>query len=198
MGPTPFQVVGGVWAALQYILEHPNAGDNFPEGLPTPFVVKRAFPWAGELIARPAPEALKVAGLFNPGNVDAAWERISHGEPVTSRVTKDAATGGMAAAAALPVACALTQLSFTEDVLAQVKALGFAHAESGAANAYVDRNKAVRTSTAVAAGAPVTLDHRLLDPATVASVPAAQLSAVLESVPILYDDAIRTALGLPL
>ena len=33
VGPTPMQVVGGVWAALQYILQNPDAGDNFPEAL---------------------------------------------------------------------------------------------------------------------------------------------------------------------
>lgn len=71
-------------------------------------------------------------------------------------------------------------------------------AESGAANCYVDRNRAVRTCAAVPAGGALTLDFRLLSAATISTVPAPTLAAVLESVPILFDDAIRTALGLPL
>ena len=94
--------------------------------------------------------------------------------------------------------CALTQLSVTEDNTAQVKAAGYTHAETGTANSYADRNMAVRTCLPVAAGALITVDHRLLDPVTIAAVFKEHLTAVLESVPILHDDAIRVALGMPL
>lgn len=71
VGPTPFQVTGGLWSALQYVLQHPNGGDCFPEDVPTPFVMGHAFPWAGQLIAREAPEALEVPALFDPGAPEA-------------------------------------------------------------------------------------------------------------------------------
>jgi hypothetical protein len=38
-------VTGGVWSGLQYAIAHPDAGDCFPEDLPSDFVVKAAFPW---------------------------------------------------------------------------------------------------------------------------------------------------------
>jgi len=197
VGPTPFQVVGGVWAALQYVLQHPDAGDNFPEGLPTPFIMANAFPWAGDLIARPAPEALKVTNLFNPGPTDRCWAEISVGEPSSERVTKDAA-GVAIAAFAMPATAALVQLSYEIDVITSVPAAGFTHAATGVSNCFVDRNRAIRTLAAMPVGAPFTLDFRLLDPATVGTVPESDLAAVLGSVPILYDGAMRTALGRPL
>ena len=160
---------------------------------PTPFVVEHAFPYAGTLIARPAPEALKVTSLFNPGNVEECWTKISTGEPDSTRVTKGEA--GLVAAGALTPATALVQLSYETDVSASVPAAGFTHADTGAANCYVDRNRAVRTLAAVPAGAPLTLDFRLLSPGTVASVPKEALTSVLESLPILYDASIREALG---
>ena len=64
------------------------------------------------------------------------------------------------------------------------------------ANCFVDRNRAVRTLRPVPAGAPLTLDHRLLDAATVASVPADELRALLAAVPLIHDDAVRAALGM--
>jgi homospermidine synthase len=65
-GPTPLQVTGGVWVSLQYILKFPNSGDCFPEDVPSDFVMENAFPYAGTLITKPCPEALKVTGFFDP------------------------------------------------------------------------------------------------------------------------------------
>ena len=76
-------------------------------------------------------------------------------------------------------------------------AAGFSHADTGAANCYLDRNRAVRTLAPVAKGAALTVDFRLLSAATIPSVPTADLQSVLDSVPILYDEVIRATLGLP-
>ena len=169
VGPTPFQVTGGLWSALQFILAHPNEGDCFPEDVPTPFVMERAFPWAGVLVARPAPEALLVPGLFDPMDKDACLAQIRSGEPSEAFSAPLAASAihgaGVAAAQALPLSCAVAQLAFEpfsvlEVVLAGKGRLGFNH--SCSPNAYVDRNRAVRTSCAVAAGAEITLDYSLL------------------------------------
>ena len=167
VGPTPFQVTGGCWAALQFILQHPNEGDCFPEDVPTPFVMERAFPWAGKLEARPAPEALLVPGAFDPLDKAVCLAQIVAGEPQAERVRVGAASGihgsGVLAAQALPASCAVAQLAFEPYSILDVVtkgALCFNH--SCAPNAYVDRNRAVRTSAPVAAGAEVTIDYSLL------------------------------------
>jgi len=198
VGPTPFQVVGGVWSALQYVLRFPDAGDNFPEGLPTPFIMANAFPWAGELVARPAPEARAVTNLFNPGKVDKCAAEIAVGEPAPGRAVPAPGSAGGASVAGvdLPATAALVQLTYDAPVLAAAAA-AFAHAPAPEANCFVDRNRAVRTLRSVPAGGALTLDHRLLDAATVASVHPEALRYLLESVPLIHDDAVRAALGMP-
>lgn len=167
VGPTPFQVTGGVWAALQFILAHPGAGDCFPEDLPTQFVIERAFPWAGHLEAREAPEALLVPGAFDPEDKALCLKQILAGEPKAERIVVGAASGisgaGVKAAEALPRSCAVAQLAFEPYPIFEVATKGaicFNH--SCAANAYVDRNRAVRTLREVAAGEEITLDYSLL------------------------------------
>merc|ERR1719183_192381 len=86
-GPTPMQVVGGVWAAIQFILKNPDAGDCYPEDVPTEFVMEHAFPYAGRLIARPCPEALQVRGFFDPAAED-VMDRILANQLDTSRTKK--------------------------------------------------------------------------------------------------------------
>jgi homospermidine synthase len=161
VGPTPFQVTGGVWSALQFILQHPNEGDCFPEDVPTKFVMERAFPWAGKLEARPAPEALQVPGLFDPADVDVCLKKILAGEPKDGRVKVE--TNGVFAAEELPHSCAVSQLAFEPWSLLEVVkngAIKFNH--SVTPNAYVDRNRCVRTNRIVKSGEEVTLDHRLV------------------------------------
>ena len=135
-GPTPIQVTGGLWSAFQYVLQHPDKGDCFPEDVPTPFVVKHAFPWAGTLIARPAPEALLVPGLFDPGAQD-AMAKISVGEPDASRwtVAPSPLSGhGVFAVGNLAAGTAIDQLAFEPYPIADVVA-GSKFNHSCAANA---------------------------------------------------------------
>jgi hypothetical protein len=174
VGPTPLQVVGGVWAALQFILQKPSSGDCFPEEVPTPFVVANAFPWAGTLVARPAPEALQVVGLFDPGKPDECLNRIMHGEPKPdfAKAAPSAIHGnGLFAARPLPINTAVAQLPFEGGsplavLLAAEPAKGGVN-HSAQPNAFVDRNRAVRTFLPLAEGAEITVNYSLLanDPA---------------------------------
>ena len=210
VGPTPLQVVGGVWAALQFILQCPDSGDCFPEEVPTPFVVANAFPWAGTLIARPAPEALAVVGLFDPGNVDQCMNRISHGEPKAefTAAGPSAIHGtGLFAARPLPINTAVAQLPFEGGsplavLLAAAPAAGGVN-HSAAPNAYVDRNRAVRTYVPLAEGAEITVNYSLLanDPADAAwsmgevrgaaSLDKAAIREALASIPLIGDRFLR-------
>lgn len=175
VGPTPLQVTGGVWAALQFILQCPDSGDCFPEEVPTPFVVANAFPWAGTLVARPAPEASAVVGLFNPGKLDESLNRIMHGEPKAEFTTVQPSAihgSGLFAASPLPINTAIAQLPFEGGsplavLLAATPAAGGVN-HSATPNAYVDRNRAVRTFVPLAQGEEVTINYSLLanDPAT--------------------------------
>lgn len=215
VGPTPFQVTGGLFSALQFVLQHPNSGDCFPEDVPTPFVVKHAFPWAGAIIARPAPEALGVASLFDPGS-PASLAQILAGEPKEGRTeVKDSAIAGKGvfAAADLAQSTALTQLSFDVSLPEAVAATQYNHACGDAANAYVDRNRAVRTSKAITAGTEITIDYSLYQTAGPApalsgfacackagacrgtigdatTVPAAERKAVASTFAIIGDEAL--------
>jgi hypothetical protein len=177
VGPTPFQVCGGVWSALQYILEFPSAGDCFPEDVPSPFVMTRAFPWAGTLVARPAPEALEVPGLFDPGRADSLADILA-GEAAPGRIEVRASPiggNGTFAAADLALSTNLAQLAFEPfSILEGVTAgIGGPYNHSCSPNAYVDRNRAVRTSRAVKAGEEITLDYSLLSVAGAAGGEAA-------------------------
>jgi hypothetical protein len=218
-GPTPLQVTGGVWAALQFILECPNAGDCFPEEVPTPFVVKAAFPWAGTLVAREAPEALLVPGLFDPGAASESLNRILHGEPRAdfTRVAPSAAHGaGLFAARPLPLSTAVAQLPYEVSgawasplaaLLAAAPAAGGVN-HAAAPNAYVDRNRAVRTLRAVAEGEEITVSYSLLasDAADrdtkfdFAAPPAALAREViidaLQKYPVAGDGFLRALVGL--
>jgi hypothetical protein len=220
VGPTPFQVTGGLWAALSYILEHPDAGDAFPEMVPTPFVMSRAFPWAGKVVARPAPEALEVPGLFDPGS-PASLTAILHGEPAEGRTAvRDSAIhgAGVFAAADLPIAAAVAQLPYEPTpILDVIGGSKFNH--SCAPNAYVDRNRAVRTSRAVPAGEEITLDYSLAaarpaegaPPAfacackaagcrgsagPASALPKAYVAAAVKATPILNDAALAALAAL--
>lgn len=102
-GCTPLEVTGGVWTALQYVIQHPNAGDCFPEDVPTDFVMRWAFPWSGRLLVRPAPEALKVSGFFDPAAPD-ALAVIRAGAPDAARlVSKPSPIHGTGLFAAVPL-----------------------------------------------------------------------------------------------
>ena len=214
-GPTPLQVAGGVWAAFQFILQHPDSGDCFPEDVPTPFVVEHAFPWAGTLIARPAPEALEVPGLFDPGNMALSLEQTLHGEPKPEFTTVGPSSihgNGLLAATALPLSTAVAQLKFEGTPLAALLAAapaagGVNHAAGAAASAYVDRNRAVRTLRALAAGEEITVDYSLLanepedasfslgtaGPASTLSKEYIALS--LKHYPLIGDGNLRTLIG---
>ena len=180
VGPTPFQVTGGVWTALQYILDHPNEGDCFPEDVPTEFVIERAFPWAGTLDVRPVPEVMDVPGLFDPMDKAVCAAQIKAGEPDAARVTVGAESKihdkGVVANADLPLSCAVAQLAFEPysvlDVVTKGKVI-FNH--SCDANAYVDRNRAVRTLREVKAGEEITVDYSML-----AAGPDAREGAIFE------------------
>ena len=206
-GPTALQVTGGLFSALQYVLAHPEAGDCFPEDVPTEFVYSRAFPWAGAPAVFAAPQALDVAGFFDPAS-PRALEAILHGEPAAGRTRVGASPlhgSGTFAVEALPAASALLQLSVDGGSAPALGAAPFNHAPSGAANAYVDRNRAIRTLAPVAAGAEITLDYNLLYGAAEggvkfvasaatpdgeapvsnwAAVPQPQLEALLKAAPI--------------
>jgi hypothetical protein len=210
VGPTPLQVVGGVWAALQFILQKPNSGDCFPEEVPTPFVVANAFPWAGTLVARPAPEALEVVGLFNPGNVDECLNRIMHGEPkaeFTAVAPSPIHGNGLFSARPLPINTAVAQLAFEggtplQVLLAAEPAKGGVN-HSAQPNAYVDRNRAVRTYLPLAEGAEITVNYSLLanDPAdagftlgaagAAASLDKAVIREALARYPLIGDGYLR-------
>ena len=159
-----------MWAAFQFIVQQPNSGDCFPEDVPTPFVVAHAFPWAGELIARSVPEALEVPALFDPGNMEASLSLCLHGEPKPEFTTTGPSPihgSGLFAAIALPLSTAVAQLTFDGTALAVLIAApaaagGVNHASGAAASAYVDRNRAVRTLRALAAGEEITVDYSLL------------------------------------
>ena len=162
VGPTPFQVTGGLWSALCYILEHPDAGDCFPEMVPTPFVVSRAFPWAGKLVARSAPEALLVPGLFDPASKD-CLSQILNGEPAEGRITVGDSKihgKGVFASIDLPLSCNVQQLAYEPyGILDVLNSTSYNH--SCTPNAYIDRNRAVRTNRAVPKGEEITLDYSL-------------------------------------
>lgn len=218
VGPTPFQVTGGLWCALQFVLRHPTEGDLFPEDLPTQFVMENAFPWAGRLEARPAPEALEVPGLFIPER-HVADDLIKFGEADASRIAKGASKvhgDGTVATVDMPTTSAIAQLAFEpidilQVVLAHTTPSCFNH--SCDANAYVDRNRAVRLLRPVAAGEEITLDYSLLVPSATgpaalegechcgsancrktignaASVPAEQLKKIVKTTAILHDAAL--------
>jgi len=210
VGPTPLQVTGGVWAALQFIMQFPDSGDCFPEEVPTPFVVANAFPWAGTLVARPAPEALAVGSLFDPGAA-ASLEQILHGEPKAAftRAGPSPIHGeGLFAAAALPASTAVAQLAFEGGsplavLLATAAAAGGAN-HAADANAYVDRNRAVRTMRALAAGEEITVNYSLLanDPVAdaafaapfagpVGSLDKALIAGVIKAYPVIGDGHLR-------
>lgn len=211
VGPTPLQVTGGVWAALQFILQSPDSGDCFPEEVPTPFVVANAFPWAGTLVARPAPEALAVVGLFDPGAAAESLNRILHGEP-KPEFTKAGASAihgeGLFAARPLPLSTAVAQLAFEGGsplavLLATAAAAGGAN-HSANANAYVDRNRAVRTLRAVAEGEEITVNYSLLanDPVAdagfkadyagaVTTLDKAVIADVIKAYPVIGDGHLR-------
>jgi len=218
-GPTPLQVTGGVWAALQFILQEPNSGDCFPEEVPTPFVVANAFPWAGTLVARPAPEALLVPGLFDPGAAAESLNRITHGEPSAAftRAGPSAIHGtGLFAARPLPLSTAVAQLPYEvagawasplAALLASAPAAGGVN-HAASANAYVDRNRAVRTLRAVAEGEEITVSYALLanDPVAdagfkadfcggAASLDKAVIIDALQKYPVAGDGFLRRLVG---
>ena len=250
-GCTPLEVTGGVWTALQYVMRHPGTGDCFPEDVPTDFVMRTAFPWSGRLLVRPAPEALKVAGIFDPaapnalavvlaGTPDAARlvARPSpiHGQGAFATVDLLASTalvqvrstmgeGGVHGAGAGTqcvtmgaVGCGgegdeaerappspLLQLALTGPA---TTAAGFTFNHSCAPNAYLDRNRCIRTLRPVPAGQELTVDYAMTatraaaGPATAiaacscgapacrgrvtdwTALPAAGVAAYLESAPL--------------
>ena len=211
VGPTPLQVTGGVWAALQFILQSPDSGDCFPEEVPTEFVVANAFPWAGTLVARPAPEALAVVGLFNPGKVDECLNRIMHGEPKAdfTKVGPSPLHGnGLFAAQPLPINTSVAALPFEGGsplalLLAAAPAAGGVN-HSANPTAYVDRNRQVRTFVPLAEGAEITVNYSLLanDPAAdygfaMGEVKAANtldkavIRQALASIPLIGDGFLR-------
>ena len=170
-GPTALQVTGGLFSALQYVIAHPESGDCFPEDVPTEFVYSRAFPWSGAPAVFEAPQALAVAGFFDPSAPAAALAALQHGEPAPGRTTVAPSPlhgNGTFAAAPLPAASCVAQLSV--EARFPLADAPFNHAPTGAANAYVDRNRAVRTLAPVAAGAEITLDYNLLFGAADAAV----------------------------
>jgi hypothetical protein len=205
--------VGGVWAALNFVLKHSNAGDCMPEDVPTPFVIANALPWAGTLVARPAPEALEVPGLFDPGNMAECLVKIQHGEPKPEFTAAGASPihgTGLFAAADLPLGTAVAQLPFEGGsplavLLAAAPAAGGAnHADD--ASAYVDRNRAVRTLRALAKGEEVTVNYSLLanepedasfalgaaGPAS--TLPKDAIKAALARIPLIGDANLRALL----
>eukprot|EP00667_Euglena_gracilis_P005281 EG_transcript_5317 len=152
-GPTSLQVAAGVWTGLQYIQHRPAAGDCFPEDVPTDFVLRHAFPWTGELLVRPCPEALAVPGFFDPSLEDAG-KRVLGGVCAADRIVA-APVGvgkGVRAAHALLPGAILQRLA--------PGALPFRH--SCSPNAYMDRNSFVRTLRRIGTGEEVTLDYALL------------------------------------
>jgi len=157
VGPTAFQVTGGIWAALQYICEHPAAGDLFSEDLPSDFVLSWVFPWSGRLIARSAPEAKEVVGLFDPAAPD-ALAKLKAAQVDAARVSVKASPihgEGTFANADLIPSTAIVQLSFEGDVIPADLRIN----HSCQANAFIDRNRLVRTLTDVPAGTEITLDY---------------------------------------
>jgi hypothetical protein len=159
VGPTAFQVTGGIWAALQYICQHPAAGDLFSEDLPSDFVLSWVFPWSGRLIARAAPEAKAVVGFFDPAAPDAlaklkAAQVDTTGARLSVKASPIHGEGTFANVDLLP-GTAIVQLSFEGDVIPADLRIN----HSCAANAYIDRNRLVRTLSAVPAGGEITLDY---------------------------------------
>lgn len=159
-GPTPMQVMGGVWTALQFIIQHPQAGECFPEEIPTDFVIEKAFPWSGQLLARPCPEALRVPGFFDPAAPD-ALERIRAGAVDATRIEIRSSSihgnGSFATKTMLP-GTVIVQLPLAGPV---VRSAGFCLNHSCCPNSYVDRNRAVRTLKAVAVDEEITIDYAL-------------------------------------
>jgi homospermidine synthase len=198
-GPTAMQVTGGLWTAVQFILQHPKVGDCFAEDVPTDFVVNTAFPWSGRITARSAPEALNVSSLFDPG-APSALANILAGEVKASKTEVKPSpihAEGVFAAHSLIEAEAVAQLPVEGSVADVVNGSKFNH--SFDANAYVDRNRTVRTAAPVAAGSELTLNYALLYtsadksvkfeangiPVTNwTSVPAATLHKYLQAYPI--------------
>lgn len=157
VGPTAFQVTGGIWAALQYIFAHPAAGDLFSEDLPSEFVLSWVFPWSGRLIARPAPEAKQVVGFFDPAAPD-ALAKLKAAQVDAARTSVKAShihgEGTFANADLLP-GTAIVQLTFEGEAIPADLRIN----HSCAPNAFIDRNRLVRTLAAVPAGAEITLDY---------------------------------------
>lgn len=169
-GPTAMQVTGGLWTALQYLLQHPDGGDCFAEDIPTDFVVANAFPWSGRIVARPAPEALEVIGLFDPASPTVLADILS-GEPSAHTVSVQASPihgEGVFAAVDVIVAGTLQQLAVEGSTAEAVAATKFNHSDTP--NAYVDRNRTVRALVAIPAGVEVTLDYALFYPSSDSSV----------------------------
>jgi hypothetical protein len=48
VGPTSLQVGASLAAAVCWGILNPNSGANFPENLPSEFILKLALPWLGE------------------------------------------------------------------------------------------------------------------------------------------------------
>lgn len=164
-----------MWAALQFILQFPNSGDCFPEEVPTPFVVENPLGGHAGLVAREAPEALGVVGLFNPGNVDECLNRIMHGEP-KPHFTKAAPSpihgNGLIAAEPLPINTSVASLPFEGGsplavLLAAPTPTAGGVNHSSNPTTYVDRNRQVRTFVPLAEGQEITVNYSLLanDPA---------------------------------
>lgn len=205
VGPTPFQVTGGLWSALCYIMEHPDAGDCFPEMVPTPFVVSHAFPWAGTLIARSAPEALLVPGLFDPSSPD-SLNQILNGEPAEGRIAVQEGSKihgkGVFALIDLPLSCNVQQLAYEPfGILDVISATAYNHSDTP--NAYIDRNRAVRTSRAITKGEEITINYSLyatreLDgkvpefACTASELPKAYLAHVVATQAILNDEVLKS------
>lgn len=162
--------MGGIWAGLKYIVTHPDAGDHFSEDLPTDFVLAHAFPWAGRLLTRPCPEVLQIPGFFDPSAPN-VMERVRSGTIDPKRIDQRSSavhgTGTFASVDMLP-GTAVQQLPLRGPVRLSRKA---PYNHSCAANAYVDRNRMIRTIHEVPAGEEVTLDYALLGPRDRAGVP---------------------------
>merc|ERR1712032_623983 len=130
------------------------------EDVPTDFVMKNAFPFAGRLLARPCPEALRVPGLFDPAAPN-VLNSILAMYPKTGRtmLSKSRIHGtGVHAAQPLLAGTVVAQLPLSKPIVA-LKQFRFNH--RCRPNAYVDRNRAVRMLCDVAGGKEITLDYAL-------------------------------------
>lgn len=210
-GPTPMQVIGGLWSALTYVFENKNGGDCFSEALPTAHVIKRCFPFCGELVCRSAPESAGLTHAFDPANSMATLLTGMPNENAVAIRNSEIHGKGTFAECAMQPSTLVLELPTEPEMGAQIEASVINH--SCDPNCYVDRHWNVRSSRPIATGEEITVDYAtFLSPElrvgdvcackssicrkTIgAEIPKVQLAELLKSCPIITDIKLRKILS---